>query len=265
MMRMLLTAVTVIAVAGPGLFGRAAELPPPVDRKIDFTRDVKPLFSKHCWSCHGDKKQESGLRLDSRAALLKGGDLGVAVTTGKSADSRLIQFVAAVDPKNVMPPDGEGDRLSAEAVGILRAWIDQGCVWPETDSPVGAKNTHWAYQPLKRVIPPAVMRADGIANPIDRFVLAELEKRRLSPSPTADPTALGCGATALAPSTAATAELPTGATYPSSLCIAANVAIVSNPANGRAFVCVHTAAVLRPSRSKMPVIRVNAAPVSRAS
>ncbi len=183
---LLLTAVTGIAVAGTGLCGRAAELPPPVDRKIDFARDVKPLLGKHCWSCHGDKKQESGLRLDSRAALLKGGDLGHAVTLGKSADSRLIQFVAAVDPKKLMPPDGEGDRLSAEAVGILRAWIDRGCVWPETDSSAAAKNSHWAYQPLKRGTPPTVMRADWIANPIDRFVLAELEKRRLSPSPAAD-------------------------------------------------------------------------------
>ena len=104
---------------------QAAELPAPVDRKVDFARDVKPLFQKHCWSCHSERKHESGLRLDSRAGLLRGGDAGKAVMLGKSADSRLIQFVAAVDPKSVMPP--EGDRLSAEAVGIMD-WIRDATV-----------------------------------------------------------------------------------------------------------------------------------------
>ena len=182
-MRIISTVVVPLVICGIGTV-TAAELPPAVDRKIDFARDIKPLLNKHCWSCHSDKKHESGLRLDSREALLKGGDLGKAVVPGQSADSRLIHFVAAVDPKNVMPP--EGDRLSAEAVGVLRAWIDQGCIWPDSDAPIAAKNSHWAYQPLNRGTPPKITRADWPANPIDQFVLAELEKHRLSPSPSAD-------------------------------------------------------------------------------
>ncbi|MBS0204900.1 MAG: PSD1 domain-containing protein [Planctomycetes bacterium] len=180
MMRMMLA---VWLILGFESVGGAAELPPSVDRQVDFAKDVKPLLTKHCASCHGSRKQESGLRLDSRAAMLKGGDQGIVVTPGKSADSRLIHYVAAVDPKNVMPP--EGDPLSAEAVGVLRAWIDHGCIWPDSESTV-AKNGHWAYQPLKNVAPPAVNRMEWVSNPIDQFVLAELQKRNLTPSPMAD-------------------------------------------------------------------------------
>jgi uncharacterized protein DUF1549/cytochrome c len=177
-MRIALIGLLVIARSVTG-----AELPPAADRKIDFAMDVKPLLNKRCWSCHGEKEHESGLRLDSREAMMQGGDLGKVISLGKSAESRLIHFVAATDPKKVMPP--EGDPLSPEQIGILRAWIDQGCVWPESESPV-AKKTHWAYQPLKRLAPPTVMRADWALNPIDQFVLAGLEKHRVSPSPAAD-------------------------------------------------------------------------------
>ncbi len=161
----------------------AEPLPPAVDRKIDFARDVKPLLAKHCWSCHSEKKHESGLRLDGRDAVLRGGDLGKVIVLGKSAESRLIQLVAGVDPDSVMPPKGE--RLSAESIGVLRAWIDQGGVWPEADETVG-KNRHWAYQPLSRGALPVVKRVDWVASPIDQFVLAQLEKRGLGPSPEAD-------------------------------------------------------------------------------
>ncbi len=180
------TVTFTLAVAGMFLIGFAAELPPAVDRKIDFEKDVKPLLSRRCWSCHGEKNHESGLRLDSRTAMLTGGDLGKVVVPGKSSESRLIQLVAAVDPKNVMPPDGEGDRLSAEAIGILRAWIDQGCVWPESEAPTAAKSTHWSYQPLQRLTPPVVKHSDWWLNPIDYFILSSLEKQNISASPRAD-------------------------------------------------------------------------------
>jgi len=171
-----------------GPLGRAGEptteLPAAADRKIDFVRDVRPLFEQRCWPCHGSELQESGLRLDRRAAMLQGGDLGKVVVPGDSAASRLIQYVAGTDPDRRMPPDD--DLLSAEAVGVLRAWIDQGCVWPELEDAPEQRNTHWVYQPLRSVPPPAVRRADWPRNPIDHFVLAELEKRGLVPSPEAD-------------------------------------------------------------------------------
>lgn len=163
----------------------ADKLPPPADRKIDFARDVRPLLEKHCWKCHSAEKQESGLRLDSRDALLKGGDLGQVIAAEDSERSKLIALIAGTDPQTVMPPDGP--QLTAAEVGILRAWIDQGCVWPDDGTPKKAeKNTHWAYQPIRRAAPPMVKKGDWVRNPIDQFVLAELEKRGITPSPEAD-------------------------------------------------------------------------------
>lgn len=163
----------------------ADKLPPPADRKIDFAKDVRPLLEKHCWGCHGAKKQESGLRLDSRDALLRGGDIGQVIAAGDSERSRLIVLVSGTDSQTVMPPDGP--QLKPHEVGILRAWVDQGCVWPADESPkADAKNTHWSYQPIRRVAVPNVKKSDWLRNSIDPFVLAELEKRGIAPSPEAD-------------------------------------------------------------------------------
>jgi hypothetical protein len=168
---------------------RAAELPPAAEQKIDFARDIRPLLSQHCWSCHGEKKQESGLRLDRKASALHGGDDGKVLVVGKSAESRLIKYVAGLDAEHRMPPEGEGELLSAASVGLLRAWIDQGLHWPAS-AEVAAKTTHWAYQPIRRVAPPDVKPADWGRSAIDRFILAELGKHGMQPSPEADRPAL---------------------------------------------------------------------------
>jgi hypothetical protein len=161
-----------------------AALPPAVDRQIDFVRDVRPLLEEHCWACHNADWQESGLRLDRRDAMLDGGDLGRAVVLGDSAASRLIHYVAGTDPDLLMPP---GDQpLADQAIGILRAWIDQGCVWPASEQAPDEAHTHWAYQPLHEASLPVVERTGWPVNPIDHFVLAELELRGLEPSPPAD-------------------------------------------------------------------------------
>jgi hypothetical protein len=182
--RLALLATAFVVVASFTL--AADKLPPPADREIDFTKDVRPILEKNCWKCHGASKQESGLRLDSREALLKGGDLGQVISAKDSERSKLIVLVAGTDPQTVMPPDGP--QLKAEEVGILRAWIDQGCVWPENDSlKKETKNTHWSYQPIRRPAVPANRHPQPvIRNPIDAFVLAELEKRGIKPSPEAD-------------------------------------------------------------------------------
>lgn len=160
----------------------AAELPPAAQRPVDYEREIKPLLAKHCGSCHADQKRESGLRLDRRADLLQGGDTGKAVLPGKSQESRLIHYVAGLDPEHVMPP--EGPRLTADQVGLLRAWIDQGCQFP--DSPLDNGPTHWAYQPLKDVAAPDVPTSMTVYNPIDQFVRAELVRRQIAPAPEAD-------------------------------------------------------------------------------
>src|SRR5438445_8054687 len=104
----------------------AQELPPAAKIKVDFARDIEPLLAKRCVVCHGAQQQMSGLRLDQKDAALKGGASGIDIKPGDSASSRLIRLVAGVD-KKVMPPAGA--RLSAEEVGVLRAWIDQGAAW----------------------------------------------------------------------------------------------------------------------------------------
>src|SRR5262245_62121505 len=78
--------------------------PPPTTRKVDFAKDIQPIFARACYSCHGPTKQRSDFRLDLKAAALKGGDLGQAIIPGKSAESPLIRFVAGIDREIVMPP-----------------------------------------------------------------------------------------------------------------------------------------------------------------
>src|SRR3954466_2619138 len=96
-----------LALSGMGRPPRAADpvaSSPPADRKIDFAKDIEPLFAKHCLECHGPKKQRSDLRVDSRQALLLGGTDGPALVPGKSAESLLIRLVAGMDKDRVMPP-----------------------------------------------------------------------------------------------------------------------------------------------------------------
>jgi mono/diheme cytochrome c family protein len=153
---------------------------------VDFARDVAPLFEKRCHACHGARTQMSGLRLDDRAAALKGGNNGPVVIPGKSADSKLIRMVAGLEDKKIMPPSGP--RLTDPEIAVLRAWIDQGAKW--SDVPTAAtqapRPTHWSFQPVTRPQPPRTRDEAWARNPIDRFILARLERENIEPSPEAD-------------------------------------------------------------------------------
>ena len=164
------------------------KLPAPFAGKIDYQRDILPVLSKHCFRCHGPKKQESGLRLDSIPWLLRGGDLGeTTVLPGKSQDSFLIRVVAGLEEDIKMPP--QGPRLSNEQIGKLRAWIDQQDNWsvePSGDHPAAsAAALHWAYQPIGRPKLPALDPPWG-TNAIDLFVQRRLQSVQLKPSARAD-------------------------------------------------------------------------------
>lgn len=189
--------VRLLTIAALFLFGmpivvaaaEADKLPPAAKRKINYERDVLPIFQARCVSCHGPKKQESSYRIDVKKNAVAGGDFGdPAIIPGKSADSPLIHYVAGVDPDMLMPP--EGKRLTVREISLLRAWIDQGLVWP--DSFAGAKKTEklttdwWSFQPLRKVEPPRFTDTSWIANPIDAFILAKLKAKKLTPSPPAD-------------------------------------------------------------------------------
>ena len=109
-----------------------SKLPPPANVKVDFARDIQPIFERSCLRCHGPEKPKSGFRLDNREAALKGGENGKAMVPGDSTNSPLIHLVAGLDEEiGRMPPKGKGDPLTAEEISLLRAWIDQGAQWPE--------------------------------------------------------------------------------------------------------------------------------------
>jgi hypothetical protein len=158
----------------------------------DFARDVQPILKGRCLSCHDTRRHRGDLRLDVRANTLRGGESGKpAVVPGNSKTSELLRRVTTDNEDDVMPPSGK--RLTAAQVKILRDWIDSGAAWPDAlagdDAPW---KRHWAFRPpVKSSLPalrgePSAFVGDWIRNPIDRFVLARLEKEDLKPSPQAD-------------------------------------------------------------------------------
>ncbi len=157
--------------------------------EIDFVKQIEPILRTSCISCHGSEEEEGGLRLDVKQRLFDGGDNGKVITPGDGAKSRLVHLIAGTDKEvGIMPPEGEGTPLSAEQVGLIRAWIDQGAKWPDgAFADVRRKGAdHWAFQPIKRPEVPATQKASWIRNPIDAFVLARLEAEGIKPSPPAD-------------------------------------------------------------------------------
>ena len=137
---------------------------------VDFQRDVQPLLARRCYACHGPDEQESGLRLDGRAAASATLDSGQrAIVPGDPAASAMLSRVTSNDPDLRMPPEGEP--LSATQVEMLRAWIVAGADWPE----------HWAFRPVSRPDVPmddAAAHDDGL-NPIDAFITVALDRRGL--------------------------------------------------------------------------------------
>ena len=153
---------------------------------LDFARDVQPIFSAHCLKCHGDEKQKSGYRLDSKVTAFKGGDSGkAAIVAGNSAASALFQRVSTTNADEMMPPKGE--RLSSNEVATIRAWIEAGAVWSSTvNSQLSSASSHWSFQPIRRPEPPRVRNGKRVRNPIDNFVVARLEREKIKPSGEAD-------------------------------------------------------------------------------
>src|SRR3954452_24120764 len=141
------------------------------------------LLRTNCSPCHSERNRSSGLSMDNRAAILQGGNRGPAIKPGAPGESLLVQAIEQTGDLKI-PPAG---RLSAEQVSTIRAWIEQGMIWPELAQDQKRKGAdHWAFQPPKAVSPPDVKTAGWTGNPIDRFVMAKLEKEGIRPSPEAD-------------------------------------------------------------------------------
>ncbi|WP_422926314.1 PSD1 and planctomycete cytochrome C domain-containing protein [Singulisphaera sp. PoT] len=156
---------------------------------MDFQKDVAPILESRCIACHGPDKQRGGLRLDGVEAIRKGGSSGEVIVPTNSAESSLIHHVLGSDETPRMPP--KGDPLSAEQIGILRAWIDQqsgnAATSPEASIATSPNPVGWALQPLERPAVPQASNAykDWARTPIDAFVLEKLLAKGLHPSPEA--------------------------------------------------------------------------------
>ena len=182
------------AAQGPPEPSEAETAPDP--RRVEhFEKQIRPLLLKRCTACHGPKLARAGLRLDTRAGFLRGGESGPLMVPGKADESAFIRSISyAGDLK--MPPAG---KLPDAEIALLTAWVRDGAVWghdasemvtvtggakPLPDPLVTARN-HWAYQPVKSPPLPRV-QSPWIRTPIDAFILAGLRARGLSPAPPAD-------------------------------------------------------------------------------
>jgi cytochrome c553 len=183
----------------------AAAPPASVAALEHFERKVRPLLLARCANCHGAEKSKGGLRIDTAAGLSRGGQSGPVVSPGKPEESLLIQAIRQTGDLK-MPPNG---KLKDQEIADLAAWVKAGAVWPVGDTAtakhpvagtlesasslvVGAarftpeQKAFWSFQPIRDRKPPPVKASDWPTSPLDRFILAKLEEKGLSPAPRAD-------------------------------------------------------------------------------
>ena len=160
-----------------------------------FEKRVRPLLAEQCHSCHSAKAPSvfASLYLDNRAGVLRGGDSGPAVVPGDAANSLLLQAVRGED-RVLMPPTG---RLSDDQIADLAAWVDAGSPWPPEQAPdlpdpgedfdlERRRSEHWSWYPANPVPAPAVTNEDWPKSTVDRYILAKLEEKGLTPAKAAD-------------------------------------------------------------------------------
>ena len=159
-----------------------------------FENEVRPVFVQHCVKCHGVKKREAGLRLDTKQGIASGGDSGPAVVPGDADASLLLKAVRRQDGLE-MPPD---QPLSARQITALSKWVKSGAPWPDSSKAVGressirsgsitdAERAFWSYQPVVRPDVPPVSNPDWCRSPIDRYVLKRLASLEIPAASDAD-------------------------------------------------------------------------------
>lgn len=175
----------------------AAEESPPVFSASDiefFEKEVRPILANRCYECHSGRsaKPKGGLRVDSRAALLSGGDTGPAIVPGDVRQSLLVDAINYGETYQ-MPPKS---RLPAEEVATLTKWVAKGAPWPNEVAKEGAtsaifdlgarKAAHWCWQPVQTRSLPEVHDTSWLQQDWDRFVLAKLEANGIKPAARAD-------------------------------------------------------------------------------
>ncbi len=162
------------------------------DERERFEMEVRPLLAKNCWACHRDTAM-GGLRLDALEPILKGGKSGPAIVAGQPDESLLIQAITHKHERLRMPPAG---KLDSEQIDVLTDWVKRGAYWPPADKTTVPKTSEyvitpeqrafWAFQPIAKPEPPAGSDPRWASTPIDRFVIARLNKEGLRPVARAD-------------------------------------------------------------------------------
>ena len=151
---------------------------PAAPHKINFDREIRPIFSANCFACHGpdEKQRMMKLRLDTKDGLFEKRAGYSVIVPGSRSESRLFQRISAEKPAMRMPPKVSGKSLTPQQVELIGEWIDQGAPW----------TVHWSYVPPHRPPAPEVKNKKWPRNPIDNFILARLEREGLKPSPEGD-------------------------------------------------------------------------------
>lgn len=187
--------ITIVSISLAAIFFRsemAVSAEPTLTDTEFFEKDVRPLLIDKCLQCHGEEKPKSGLKLTSRADVLKGGKRGPAAVVGKPDESLLLKALRHDDDLR-MPPNGN---LSDKQIAVFARWVKAGLPWPSSSATIAPADRRfaitenqrqfWSFQPVKPVAVPVVRDTAWPKTPIDAFILAKLEENRLTPALPAD-------------------------------------------------------------------------------
>ena len=155
--------------------------------RIHYSKQIKPVLVERCLACHGALKQEGGLRLDTVALAIQGGESGPALVPGNITNSLLLKRVTAKDESERMPPEGEP--LNADQIEALKQWIGENAIAPTDEQPERDPRDHWAFRtPVRPVVPKLESTTAGptLNNPIDLFIAKERLTHGLVPQPEAN-------------------------------------------------------------------------------
>ncbi len=190
--------IVILLIVSFGRKGRADQNPPDPGAVEFFEKRVRPLLIDHCYDCHSGsaEKVQAGLLVDSRAAMIRGGDSGESIVPGDPDASLLIQAVRYESYQ--MPPDGQ---LPREDIETLQRWVEMGSPWPEEEAkfknpPTPSfdlqqrKSDHWVWQPIGQPDIPEVADSHWSRDRLDRFILAKLEAAEINPAGDVDRPAL---------------------------------------------------------------------------
>src|SRR5262245_35060835 len=155
------------------LIASAQTIQPPdreIPQSVEFNRDIRPILSDKCYTCHGPSKQMAGLRFDREEVAKQAlRDNRVAIVPGDPDHSEILRRISMASAAGRMPQGGEP--LSSREIAIIQRWIEQGAVWQK----------HWSFVAPKRPDLPSVTDRQWVRNPIDAFVLERLEREGLKP------------------------------------------------------------------------------------